>query len=52
MKFCYKYSDDIYNGKIYMTNDTSILFYCNNKVKQKLDYTVSLGGNPRYLIDL
>lgn len=52
MKFYYKYSNDIYNGEIYMTNDTSILFSCNSKVRQKLDYTVSLGGNPRYLIDL
>ena len=51
MEFDYEYADDIYEGFVYMSPDTSILFKNNQKI-EKMDYTISLGENPRYLIDL
>lgn len=52
MKFYYKYTNNTYEGITYMTDDTSILSKKTKDLEMELDYTVSLGGNPRYLMDL
>lgn len=52
MKFYYENTNEIYEGTVYMTEDTSILFESNSEIETGLDYTVSLGGNSRFLIDL
>lgn len=51
MKFLKKYVSQINKGKLVMFKDTSILFQ-NSEKAEELDYTVSLGNNSRYLLDL
>ena len=50
--FCYNFNNKIYEGTPCMTNDTSIFFKYFNEEDLLLDYTISLGGNPRFLMDL
>lgn len=50
--FYYNYNNKIYNGSHYMTDDTSIIFKYSDEINLMLDYTISLGGNPRFLIDV
>lgn len=39
-------------GIPYMTEDTSIIFKYSEEANLPLDYTISLGGSSRYLMDL
>lgn len=50
--FYYNFSNKIYEGTPYMTDDTSIIFKYSNETDLLLDYTISLGGSSRYLMDL
>lgn len=51
MKFYYKLSQNIYEGTICIAEDTSVIF---EELETDLDlgYTISLGGDWRYLMDL
>lgn len=50
--FLCDFNNNICEGIIYMEEDTSILFKNVKGVDFSLDYTISLGGNPRFLIDV
>jgi len=51
MKFYYTLSKEIYEGTICVEEDTSVIFEELEK-NQDFGYTISLGGNWRYLMDV
>ena len=50
--FFYNLNSKIYKGRSYVEDDTSLIFRYSKGIDLVLDYTISLGGNPRYLMDL
>lgn len=50
--FSYSFNNKIYEGNHYMTDDTSIIFKYSSETDLMLDYTISLGGNPKLLMDV
>lgn len=50
--FSYTFNNKIYEGYNCTLDDASIIFKYSNIVDLSLDYTISLGGNPRYLMDV
>lgn len=52
MIFYCNMNNSIYEGTVYMADDTSIIFKCAKGMDWSLDYTVSLGDSSRFLIDL
>lgn len=50
--FYYKITNEICEGTPYMEEDASILFKYSKETDLSLDYTISLSGNPRYLMDV
>lgn len=50
--FYYNLDERIDKGYYIMELDTSIMFKYASQCLEMLDYTISLGGNPRFLLDL
>ena len=50
MKIVYKLTDDICIGKIYIDEDTSVLFDSERLQTEELGFTLSLGNSLRFMI--
>lgn len=51
MKIVYKLTDDICIGKIYIDEDTSVLFDSERLQTEELGFTLSLGNSLRFMIE-
>ena len=52
MRVIYKLNDDICVGKTYIENDTSVLFDSEALRTEELGFTLSLGDNLRFMIEV
>ena len=52
MRVIYKWNDDICVGKTYIENDTSVLFDSEALRTEELGFTLSLGDNLRFMIEV
>ncbi len=50
--FYYNFNHGIDEGAYFMADDTSVIYKYSNKKDLLLDYSISLGGNPRFLMDI
>lgn len=51
MRIVYKLTDDICIGKIYIDEDTSVLFDSERLQTEELGFTLSLGNSLRFMIE-